>query len=63
MRTNIEIHDQLMEEAMQLTKIKTKRALVDAALRSLINTHKIKQLAGLRGKVKWEGDLDQMRKH
>jgi Arc/MetJ family transcription regulator len=36
MRTNIEIDDQLMTRAMELTGLRTKRAVVDAALRALI---------------------------
>ena len=61
MRTNIEIDDQLMARAMELTGIRTKRAVVDAALRALIERRSRQLLRESFGKYPWEGDLDQMR--
>jgi len=61
MRTNIEIDDRLMKEAMRRAKTKTKRETVEQGLRMLI---RIKEQAGIRkfrGKVKWEGNLDELR--
>jgi Arc/MetJ family transcription regulator len=61
MRTNIDLDDKLLSEAMAATGLATKRATVEEALRSLVQKHRqrtaIKDLAGLG----WEGDLDEMR--
>lgn len=61
MRTNIVIDDELMEEAMRRSGATTKRATVEEALRLLIRTRRQGGIRALRGKVKWEGDLDTMR--
>jgi Arc/MetJ family transcription regulator len=61
MRTNIVINDELMTEAMHLTGIKTKREVVEEALRLLIRTNQQKAVLGLRGKIRWDGDLQEMR--
>ena len=61
MRTNIEIDDELMAEALKRSGATTKRAAVEQALRLLIQTRRQAGLRKLRGKVKWEGDLDAMR--
>jgi Arc/MetJ family transcription regulator len=60
-RTNIEIDDNLMRRAMELTGLDTKRAVVDAALRTLVETRSRQLLRESFGKYPWEGDLDQMR--
>lgn len=61
MRTNIDIDDGLMAEALRYSKISTKRAAVEEGLRLLIQTRRQGGLRQLRGKVKWQGDLDTMR--
>jgi Arc/MetJ family transcription regulator len=61
MRTNIEIDDGLMQRAMRSTKTRTKRATVEAGLRLLIRTHGQSSMRRLRGKVRWEGDLEVSR--
>jgi Arc/MetJ family transcription regulator len=61
MRTNIEIDEQLVRQAMRKTGAPTKRAAVDAGLRLLVKTHSQAAFRRLRGKVQWEGDLDQSR--
>ncbi len=61
MRTNIEIDDRLLAEAMAVTGQTTKRGTVEEALRRLVQLHRQKQaLEALRG-LGWEGDLDAMR--
>jgi Arc/MetJ family transcription regulator len=60
MRTNVEIDDALIEEAQRLTGLKTKREVVDAALRMLIRIEKA-NIIDLAGKVQWEGNLDESR--
>ena len=61
MRTNIEIDDSLMAEALRLTGLKTKRAVVEAGLRALIRLNRQKKILDLAGKVHWEGNLDESR--
>lgn len=61
MRTNIEIDEKLMDEILQKTSIKTKKEAVDTALREFLRKIKLQELADLRGKIKWEGSLEEMR--
>jgi Arc/MetJ family transcription regulator len=61
MRTNIDIDDDLIKEAMRLTGIKTKKAVVEAALAQMLSLKKQERIKELRGKFKWEGNLDEMR--
>lgn len=62
MRTNIEIDDDLMRGAMQVTGLKTKRAAVEEALRQLVLIRGQASIRQLRGKVKWVGDLRASRR-
>jgi Arc/MetJ family transcription regulator len=59
MRTNIEIDDELMEEAMRRAKTKTKRETVEEAL--LIRVNRQTGIRKFRGKIQWEGNLDELR--
>ncbi|HEV2333993.1 MAG TPA: type II toxin-antitoxin system VapB family antitoxin [Stellaceae bacterium] len=61
MRTNVEIDDNLMHDALRLSGLKTKRALVDAALRMFVRVKRQTDILSLAGKVRWEGNLDEMR--
>ena len=61
MRTNIEIDDQLVRQAMRSSGVRTKKAAVEAGLQLLVKTHSQSAIRKLRGKVKWEGDLNQSR--
>jgi Arc/MetJ family transcription regulator len=61
MRTNIVIDDQLMAEAMRLTGLKTKKEIVELALRTLLRLRQQEEIRRLRGKLDWQGDLDAMR--
>jgi Arc/MetJ family transcription regulator len=62
MRTNIVIDDALMEKALKATGLSTKRAVVEAGLRSLLQIRDQQGIRPLRGKVTWSGDLDEMRR-
>lgn len=62
MRTNIVLDDELVREGLKLTKLKTKKELVNTALKELVERRKRKKLLKLEGKVAWEGDLDEMRR-
>lgn len=61
MRTNIVIDDILMQKALKLTGLKTKKAVIQEALRLLVQIHQQAAIREWRGKLKWEGDLEQMR--
>jgi Arc/MetJ family transcription regulator len=61
MRTNIEIDDQLVHQAMRSSGARTKRAVVEAGLRLLLKTLSQSAIRKLRGKVQWEGDLKESR--
>ncbi len=61
MRTNIVIDDALLKEAMTLGNLKTKKEAVEAGLRVFVKLKRQEQLRRLRGKLKWEGDLERMR--
>ena len=61
MRTNIEIDDKLIKETLKATGLKTKREVVDKALKELLRLERQTEVRKLRGKFHWEGDLDQMR--
>lgn len=61
MRINIDIDENLIQEAMKLTGITTKKAAVEEALRQMVSLKKQARLKELRGKLKWEGNLDEMR--
>jgi len=61
MRTNIVIDDDLMKEAMALSKLNTKKAVVETSLKLLVQIKKQERLKNLRGKLEWDGDLDALR--
>ena len=62
MRTNIVIDDELIAEAMQLSGARTKREAVEQSLRLLVQLKRQEQLRTTRGKLKWVGDLEAMRR-
>ncbi|MBM3509391.1 MAG: type II toxin-antitoxin system VapB family antitoxin [Alphaproteobacteria bacterium] len=62
MRTNIVIDDALMREAMRRSGCKTKRAAVEEALRLMVRLCKQADIRKLRGKLRWRGSLDDMRR-
>lgn len=61
MRTNIQIDDHLMADALRATGLKTKREAVELGLRTLVKLGHQRELRDLRGKLDWQGDLDAMR--
>ncbi|HJT22484.1 MAG TPA: type II toxin-antitoxin system VapB family antitoxin [Nitrospira sp.] len=61
MRTNIVIDNGLMRQAMKATGLSTKKAVVEEGLRLLIKVKGQEGVRRLRGKVRWEGDLNVMR--
>jgi Arc/MetJ family transcription regulator len=62
MRTNIVIDDALMARAMKLAGTRTKRETVENALKLLIQLRQQTRIRAARGKLRWRGDLDAMRR-
>ena len=60
-RTNIVLNVELVEAALEATGLKTRRELVDFALREVLRHDQQKRLLTLKGKVDWEGNLEEMR--
>ena len=61
MRTSIVIDDELMTDALKATGLHAKREVVEQGLRLLVRQNEQQAILKLRGKLKWEGDLDEMR--
>ena len=61
MRTNIVIDDNLMNDALKATGLKTKKEAVEQGLKLLVKRNKQRNIRKFRGKLSWEGDLDDMR--
>ncbi len=61
MRTNIVIDDDLMTNALKITGFKTKRDVVEEGLKLIILRQNQQAIRELRGKIKWEESLDEMR--
>lgn len=62
-RTNIEIDVDLIKMAMEVTHIGTIKEVVHHSLKELIKLNKRRDILNLKGKVKWEGNLNEMRSH
>jgi Arc/MetJ family transcription regulator len=61
MRTNIMIDDDLMEAAMLATGAKSKKDAVELGLQMLVRLHRQQSIRDFKGKLQWDGDLDEMR--
>jgi Arc/MetJ family transcription regulator len=61
MRTNIVIDDDLMADALKATGLRTKKEAVEEGLKLLVKRNKQQAIRRLRGKLHWEGDLEEMR--
>lgn len=61
MRTNIDIDDKLMKDALRATGLKTKREAVELGLRTLVQLSRQSDIKRFRGKLNWVGNLDAMR--
>lgn len=62
MRTNIDINDELMTKAMNLSGLKSKRETVEAALELLVRLKSQEAIRAARGKLQWEGNLEELRR-
>ncbi len=61
MRTNVVIDDRLIEKAKKQTGLKTKKEVINYALKELVKRKERKRILDLAGKLRWEGDLGEMR--
>jgi len=61
MRTNIVIDNELMANAFKATGLTTKKDVVEQGLKLLVMRKEQQGIRKLRGKVRWEGDLNEMR--
>jgi Arc/MetJ family transcription regulator len=61
MRTNIELDDELVNEAMRITGITTKKVLINKALQQFVDSYDVKELLKYQGSGIWEGNLEEMR--
>lgn len=61
MRTNIVIDDKLMADALKASGLTTKKEAVEQGLRLLVRRSQQQEIRKLRGRVSWQGDLDEMR--
>lgn len=63
MRTNIVIDEELVKKGIRYTGLKTKKELVNHALKELIQREERKEILRLKGKLHWDGDLEEMRRN
>lgn len=61
MFTSLDIDEELFMKAWKLSRIKTKKGLIEEALRTYVRLHEQAQVRSLRGKLAWKGDLDEVR--
>jgi Arc/MetJ family transcription regulator len=61
-RTNIVLDERLVREGLRRFKCRSKRELVELALTELLKSARRRDLLALRGKVKWDGDLAELRR-
>lgn len=62
MRTTIDIPDRLLEEAIRLSRARTKTMVIVLGLQELINRHRLNQLRGLRGQIQLATDVERSRR-
>jgi Transcription regulator of the Arc/MetJ class len=60
-RTNIVVDKSLIEAGLKATGLKTRRELVDYALRELLRRESQKKILELKGKVNWQDDIKATR--
>lgn len=62
MRTNIDIDDALLAQAQEVAGTRTKKETVRLGLETLVRLGRQARLHDLRGRLRWEGDLDELRR-
>ncbi len=61
-RTNIVLDEKLIGDCIKATGIKTQKGLIDHALRELLRHERQTKLLQLKGRIHWDGDLDELRR-
>jgi len=61
MRTNIDLDDKLVQQAIKLSKLSTKKDVIHEALKNYVAHMKKREMLDLKGQVIWEGNLKEMR--
>ncbi len=61
MRTNVVVDDDLMESALKLSGLKTKKDVIEEGLKLLVVVKRQEEIKHFRGKLKWSGNLDETR--
>jgi Arc/MetJ family transcription regulator len=61
MRTNVVIDDELMQAALKSSGLQTKKGVIEEGLKLLVRFQQQAKVKGFRGKLKWSGNLDDMR--
>lgn len=61
MRTNVVVDDSLMKSALKVSGLKTKKDAIAEGLKLLVQVTRQKEIKRFRGKLKWSGNLDEMR--
>ncbi|MFP3975595.1 MAG: type II toxin-antitoxin system VapB family antitoxin [Dehalococcoidia bacterium] len=61
MRTNVVIDDNLMESALKVSGLRTKKAAIEEGLKLLVRINRQARIRDLRGKLEWNGNLEEMR--
>jgi Arc/MetJ family transcription regulator len=61
MRISIVVDDNLMEQTLRATGLKTRREAVELGLRTLLRLQQQKEIRKFRGKLQWQADFDKAR--
>ena len=61
MRTNVVLDDELMKSAIRASGLRTKKATIEEGLKLLVQVKSQKRIKRFRGKLKWSGNLNEMR--
>ena len=61
MRTNIEINEAIIQEIIKIGEAKTRKKAIENSIHRYLRRVAQLHLLQLKGKVKWEGDLNDMR--
>ncbi|GHT60170.1 DUF2191 domain-containing protein [Spirochaetia bacterium] len=61
MRTNVDLDDTLVTQAMKISGINTKRAVLNMVLKEYIRKNNLKRILKYKGSNVWDGNLEEMR--
>jgi Arc/MetJ family transcription regulator len=62
MRTTLDLDETALRSAMDVSKGKTKTAVINEALRDFARRRSLRGLLALEGRLRWDGNLDDLRK-